>query len=82
MNIAIIAPGQMGAAVGKRLSHNGLKVVTSLEGRSRDSAWFSIVDSEWPAIRSGFEQWLSPANFDAAGNQVEPLSALIAQSRA
>jgi RimJ/RimL family protein N-acetyltransferase len=52
------------------------------KGRSRDSAWFSIIDSEWPAIRSGFEQWLSPANFDAAGNQVEPLSVLIACSRA
>jgi putative dehydrogenase len=36
-NIAIIAAGQMGAAVGKRLSHNGLRVVTSLEGRSPDS---------------------------------------------
>jgi 3-hydroxyisobutyrate dehydrogenase-like beta-hydroxyacid dehydrogenase len=36
--VAIIAPGQMGAAVGNRLTHNGLKVVTSLEGRSRDSA--------------------------------------------
>jgi L-threonate 2-dehydrogenase len=36
-NVAIIAPGQMGAAVGRRLSHNGLRVVTSLEGRSRDS---------------------------------------------
>jgi len=36
-NVAIIAPGQMGAAVGNRLSHNGLKVMTSLEGRSPDS---------------------------------------------
>jgi len=52
------------------------------KGRSRDSAWFSIIDSEWPAIRSGFEQWLSPSNFDATGSQVEPLSVLIARSRA
>jgi RimJ/RimL family protein N-acetyltransferase len=52
------------------------------KGRSRDTAWFSIVDSEWPAIRSGFEQWLSPSNFDGAGKQVEPLSVLIARSRA
>jgi 3-hydroxyisobutyrate dehydrogenase-like beta-hydroxyacid dehydrogenase len=36
-NVAIIAPGQMGSAVGKRLTDNGLKVVTCLEGRSRDS---------------------------------------------
>jgi RimJ/RimL family protein N-acetyltransferase len=52
------------------------------KGRSRDTAWFSIIDSEWPAIRSGFEQWLAPSNFDAAGGQVEPLSVLIARSRA
>ncbi|MBK9606506.1 MAG: GNAT family N-acetyltransferase [Betaproteobacteria bacterium] len=52
------------------------------KGRSRDTAWFSITDSEWPAIRKGFEQWLAPANFDAAGNQVERLSALIARARA
>jgi RimJ/RimL family protein N-acetyltransferase len=50
--------------------------------RSRDTAWFSIIDSEWPAIRHGFEQWLAPANFDAEGNQLEPLAALITQSRA
>jgi RimJ/RimL family protein N-acetyltransferase len=50
--------------------------------RSRDTAWYSIIDSEWPAIRKGFEQWLSPANFDAAGNQIEQLSTLITRSRA
>lgn len=49
--------------------------------RSRDTAWFSIVDSEWPAIRAGFEQWLSPKNFDATAKQVESLSTLIARAR-
>jgi RimJ/RimL family protein N-acetyltransferase len=39
------------------------------KGRTRDTAWFSIVDGEWPALRAGFEQWLSPANFDADGRQ-------------
>ncbi len=33
------------------------------KGRSRDTTWFSIIDSEWPRIKSGFERWLSPANF-------------------
>jgi len=37
--------------------------------RSRDSAWYSILDSEWPALRAGFERWLDPANFDASGAQ-------------
>lgn len=39
------------------------------KGRTRDTAWFSIIDSEWPAIRQAFEQWLAPDNFDAAGSQ-------------
>jgi RimJ/RimL family protein N-acetyltransferase len=46
-----------------------------MKGRNRDSAWFSIVDSEWPAIRDAFEAWLDPANFDAAGMQRRPLVA-------
>lgn len=40
-----------------------------LKGRNRDTAWFSIVDDEWPDIRSGFEAWLAPSNFDAGGRQ-------------
>jgi RimJ/RimL family protein N-acetyltransferase len=39
------------------------------KGRNRDSAWFSILDREWPALREAFERWLDPANFDAAGRQ-------------
>lgn len=37
--------------------------------RSRDSAWYSILDSEWPALRVAFERWLDPGNFDANGRQ-------------
>ncbi|MBY0400682.1 GNAT family N-acetyltransferase [Myxococcota bacterium] len=40
-----------------------------VKGRNRDTAWFSIVDDEWPAIRAAFEGWLDPGNFDAAGRQ-------------
>ncbi|MCC7055167.1 MAG: GNAT family N-acetyltransferase [Gemmatimonadaceae bacterium] len=39
------------------------------KGRSRDTAWFSITDDEWPAVRAAFEQWLAPGNFDAHGSQ-------------
>ncbi|MCC7274791.1 MAG: GNAT family N-acetyltransferase [Alphaproteobacteria bacterium] len=39
------------------------------KGRNRDTAWFSITDQEWPAVRSAFERWLDPANFDAEGRQ-------------
>ncbi|HEY0294896.1 MAG TPA: GNAT family N-acetyltransferase, partial [Bordetella sp.] len=39
-------------------------------------AWFSILDSEWPARRAAFERWLSPDNFDAAGQQRRRLGEL------
>jgi RimJ/RimL family protein N-acetyltransferase len=39
------------------------------KGRNRDTAWFSIIDSEWPALRAAFERWLAPDNFDLAGKQ-------------
>ncbi|HSM79228.1 MAG TPA: GNAT family protein [Bryobacteraceae bacterium] len=44
-----------------------------VKGRNRDTAWFSMLDSEWPAIKANFERWLAPANFDAAGRQKTPL---------
>jgi RimJ/RimL family protein N-acetyltransferase len=50
-----------------------------IKGRSRDSAWYSILDDQWPLIRAGFERWLAPENFDASGRQRQRLSRLIAQ---
>ena len=46
------------------------------KGRNRDTAWFSILDSEWPAIRAAFESWLAPENFDADGRQRRTLAAI------
>jgi len=40
-----------------------------IKGESRDTAWFSMIDSEWPALRAEYERWLAPDNFDAAGGQ-------------
>lgn len=45
------------------------------KGRSRDTAWFSMLDSEWPARKRALEEWLSPDNFDAAGRQLTRLCA-------
>ena len=45
----------------------------------RSTAWFSVIDSEYPAVRDGFAQWLDERNFDAEGNQRERLADLIAQ---
>jgi RimJ/RimL family protein N-acetyltransferase len=47
-----------------------------IKGRNRDTAWFSMLDSEWPARKAAFERWLDPANFDADGRQKTSLSAL------
>lgn len=44
------------------------------KNRSRDTAWYSILDSEWPALRQAFTRWLDPANFDAQGRQRVSLS--------
>ncbi len=45
-------------------------------GRNRDTAWFAMLDSEWPARKATFERWLAPENFRADGTQVASLSKL------
>ncbi|MFM0739272.1 GNAT family protein [Paraburkholderia xenovorans] len=50
--------------------------------RNRDTAWFSIIDSEWPALRPSYTQWLDTGNFDAQAQQKERLVDLIARQRA
>lgn len=42
--------------------------------RNRDTAWYSIIDCEWPLLRRAFLHWLSPENFDSQGTQKERLS--------
>jgi RimJ/RimL family protein N-acetyltransferase len=49
------------------------------KGRSRDTAWFSIIDREWPALDAAFRAWLDPANFDSEGRQRLSLAELRAQ---
>ena len=44
-----------------------------VKGANRDTAWYALLDGEWPQVRAGFEAWLDPANHDAAGNQRRPL---------
>ena len=43
------------------------------KGENRDTAWFSMLDSEWPERKATFERWLEPSNFDASGQQKTPL---------
>ncbi|MGA3007583.1 MAG: GNAT family protein [Opitutaceae bacterium] len=48
---------------------------TVVKGRNRDTAWFSILDGEWPRLKDRFVHWLSTANFDEGGRQKKPLAA-------
>lgn len=47
-----------------------------VKGESRDSAWLSMLDGEWPRIKAAFERWLEPGNFDAQGRQRGGLASL------
>ena len=48
-----------------------------VKGRNRDTAWYSIVEREWPAVRATIGAWLAPDNFDANGRQRTSLSTLM-----
>src|SRR5215813_9739268 len=48
-----------------------------VKGRSRDTAWYAMLDSDWPARKRAFERWLSPDNFDAEGRQREKLGVIM-----
>jgi len=48
-----------------------------VKGHNRDTAWYSILDAEWPRLRNAFETWLAPGNFDSAGRQKQSLNALV-----
>lgn len=45
-----------------------------VKGQNRDTAWFSIIDGDWPRLRAGYRRWLDVANFDDAGTQLTKLS--------
>ena len=48
-----------------------------VKGRNRDTAWFAMLDSEWPARKAAYERWLAPDNFNSGGRQKVALSALM-----
>jgi RimJ/RimL family protein N-acetyltransferase len=60
-------------------SYEGIfRQATLYKGRNRDTAWFAVIDHEWPALKAAYETWLEPANFGAAGRQQQSLGALTA----
>jgi RimJ/RimL family protein N-acetyltransferase len=44
------------------------------KGKNRDTAWFAMIDADWPALKRAFETWLDPANFDEGGHQRRSLA--------
>jgi RimJ/RimL family protein N-acetyltransferase len=71
---ALNAPSRA-AALRLGFRYEGMfRQATVYKSRNRDTCWFSILDSEWPARKSAFERWLDPENFDAAGRQRQSLS--------
>lgn len=66
--------GSKAAALRLGFSYEGtFRQATISKGRNRDTAWFSILDGEWPVQQTRFEMWLDPSNFDGDGRQVRAL---------
>jgi len=71
------------AAARLGFSYDGLfKQATIYKGRNRDTAWYSVLDCDWPALKKAYEAWLAPDNFAADGRQRAALGALIAKEKA
>ena len=67
------------AALRLGFSYEGIfRQMLVVKGRNRDSAWYAIIDKEWPALKRAFETWLAADNFDGEGKQRESLSVLTA----
>jgi len=54
---------------------------TMYKGRNRDTAWYAVIDKDWPALERAYGAWLDPANFDAEGRQKKALGALVDAAR-
>ena len=65
------------AALRLGFTHEGLfRSHMIVKGRSRDTAWFSMVEAEWPERKQAIEAWLAPENFDSTGRQRRSLAAI------
>ena len=63
------------AALRLGFSYEGIfRQATFYKSRNRDTAWFSILDAEWPAMKQAFESWLAADNFDEEGRQRKRLA--------
>lgn len=74
---ALNAPSRSAAARLGFVYEGVFRKATHYKGRSRDTAWFSITEDDWPAVRAAHRAWLSAANFDADGVQKRRLAAFM-----
>ena len=66
-------PVSRAAALRLGFSYEGVfRQAVVYKGRNRDTAWFSIIDSEWPALKRAYGEWLAEGNFDAEGGRSNP----------
>ena len=67
------------AALRLGFSYEGVfRQATVYKGRNRDTAWYAMIDSEWPALEAAYTRWLDPLNFDSDGRQRVGLTELTA----
>ena len=63
--------GSRNAALRLGFKYEGtFRQATMYKGRNRDTAWFSVIDKEWPSLKTAFEQWLEPGNFDGGRQKI------------
>lgn len=75
--------GSCAAAGRLGFSYEGqFRQATMYKGRNRDTNWYAILDTEWPALKCAYEAWLEPSNFDENGVQKTSLAGLIGRARA
>jgi len=75
---ALNAPSRA-AAMRLGFSYEGIFRQARIDkGRNRDTAWYAMIDKEWPALDAAFRRWLDPSNFDERGRQRVALSTLTA----
>lgn len=73
---ALNAPSRSAAARLGFSYESCFRQATHYKGRNRDTAWFSVIDPEWPALREMYQRWLSPTNFSADGRQIASLQSM------
>jgi RimJ/RimL family protein N-acetyltransferase len=78
---ALNAPSRVAAERFGFTYEGTFRQATIYKGRNRDTAWYSIVDHEFPAVERAFTRWLAPENFDAEGRQRARLADLMAAER-